>query len=72
MYQLIYDFLSEHLFAGAMGEASFIIGGVSFDGSEWLAHTFAIVAVALIFVFAVKFIVWLFKMVSGLFMNIGR
>lgn len=72
MYELIYDFLSEHLFAGAMGEATFTIGGVSFDGASWLSHTFAIVAVALIFVFAVRFIVWLFKLVSGLFTNIGR
>lgn len=67
MYQVIYDFFSTYLFNGAPS-ASWQIGGVSMNMGQWLSHTATIIVLALLFVVAVKFVVWLTKIVG----NIGR
>lgn len=49
-------------------DTNFIIGeswNVSFG--EWLSHTFTIISIALIFIFLIIFIKWLFKLFGGLF-----
>lgn len=67
MYQVIYDFFVTYLFAGAPS-ASWQIGGTSITMSSWLSHTATIIVLALLFVVACKFVVWLTKIVG----NIGR
>lgn len=67
MYQVIYDFFATFLFQGAPA-SSWEIGGVSVTLSEWLSHTATIVVLALLFVVACKFVVWLTKVVG----SIGR
>lgn len=67
MYQVIFDFFNTYLFDGAPS-ASWTIGGATISMSQWLSHTATIITLALLFVVAVKFIVWLTKIIG----NIGR
>lgn len=73
MYDLIYDFINSHLFAStALQGVSHEIGGMTLNMGEWLSHTATIVCVALLVVFAVNMLIWVFKLVGGLFMGIGK
>lgn len=69
MYQLIYDFLREHLFNGlALDNMTSSVLGQSMSLNEWLCHSLTIVSLVLIFVFIIIFVKWLFKVISGLFL----
>jgi len=69
MYDLIYGYIHDYLFASVgLGQYSMEIMGVSTDLTEWLSHTCTIISMALIFIFLVIFLKWLFKLVSGLFL----
>lgn len=68
MYTLIYDFLLEHFFNGTLNQYSTEIMGITTNMNIWLAHTFTIIVMALIFVVLVIFTKWLFKLCSGLFL----
>lgn len=68
LYTLIYDFLLQHLFNGALSNYSMEIMNVNTNMNVWLAHTFTIVVMVLIFVVLVLFTKWLFKLCSGLFL----
>ncbi|MBO7528051.1 MAG: hypothetical protein J6T74_09235 [Clostridia bacterium] len=69
MYDLIYGYIHDYLFASIeLENYSMFIMGVNTDLSVWLAHTCTIIAMVLIFTFLIIFIKWLFKLVSGLFL----
>lgn len=68
MYQLIYQFILEHLFNGSLSSYSTEIFGVSTNMNIWLSHSLTIISMILIFVFLVIFMKWLFRLASGLFL----
>lgn len=69
MYSIIYDFMYTYLLSGGtLDNYETELFGVTTSLSQWLAHMFSIVSIALIFIFLVIFLKWLFKLVSGLFL----
>lgn len=68
MYTLIYDFILQHLFNGALSNYSMEIMNVNTNMNVWLAHSLTIVSMILIFVVLVIFLKWLFRLASGLFL----
>ena len=69
MYQLIYDFISTHLFNGtALDNMTSEVLGQTISLNEWLCHLMSVTSIVLIFIFLVLFIKWIFRVVSGLFL----
>lgn len=69
MYTLIYDYIYGYLFNDiALRSYESAILGVNTNMAQWLSHSLTIVSMILLFVFAIYFIKWLFKLVSGLFL----
>lgn len=71
MYTLLYEFLLANFF-DATPASEFSIGGATLTMGEWLAHSFTIVTLALLFAFLACAVVWVFKLVAGMFGGIGR
>lgn len=69
MYQILYDFFSNNFF-NITNSMVWSIGGQSIGLNSWLSILFSVISLSLIYFFLVKLIIWLFKVVGGLFSTI--
>lgn len=66
IYDLLYDFLMEHIFTSESLDSLATQLGATVSLNEWLGHTTCIVIMVLFIAVLILGAVWLFKLVSGL------
>lgn len=67
LYNLLYNFLQNNIFNPAnVYLGNYVIGGVAFEGTEWICHTISIIILILLIVCLCCFVKWLVKTIGGL------
>lgn len=67
MYDIIYDFIHDNLLTSLdLSTYSMSVMGVNTSFDVWLSHTLSIISIVLLFIVAVLFTKWIFKLASGL------